>query len=223
MVQFGLSGKSPHQNMMRAFTHSLGLIREHRRAYCALNFIYYGLIAIAMMVVTFYPDVQQALNTRIQKDLQTSIPGVAHAYQTGNIPKAMLSTFVVNSAAGSFASITIPSLIVPFSGTVLTALRMIFWGLLLSPTSHVLRVIMVPHALTLLLEGQAYILTAFGSYLLGKWWLFPKSAGMQTHLEGYVAGLKANFALYLLILPVLAISAAYEASEIQIIRHFLGH
>jgi hypothetical protein len=57
---------------------------------------------------------------------------------------------------------------------------------------------------------------------LGKWWLFPKSAGLDTHMEGYVAGLKANAALYLLILPVLAVSAIYEASEMPVIRHFLG-
>ena len=208
--------------MMRAFTHSLRLIREHRRAYCALNFIYYGLVAVAMVVVTLHPNLQQALDMGAQKDLQKSLPGVVHAYQSGNILKASLWTFGVNSAAGSFATITLPSLIVPFSGLLLMTVRMILWGLVFSPTTHTMRVVMALHWLTMVLEGQAYILTAFGSYLLGKWWLFPKSGGMQTHLEGYVAGLKANFALYLLILPVLAISAIYEASEMPVLRHFLG-
>jgi hypothetical protein len=207
---------------MGIFTHSLGLIRKHRRAYWILNAIYYGLIAVAMMVVSLHPNLQQALGIGVQKDFQKSLPGLVSAYQTGNILKASLWTFMVNSTGGSFASVTLPSLIVPFSGMLLMTARMILWGLMFSPTTHMLRVVMAMHWLTIVLEGQAYILTAFGSYLLGKWWLFPKSGGMQTHLEGYVAGLKANFALYSLILPVLAISAVYEASEMPVIRHFLG-
>jgi hypothetical protein len=207
---------------MRTFTQIWQLIRDHRRAYFVLNFIYYGLVAIAMAVVALHPELQEALGSHVQQNFQNGLPGLVHAYQSGNILKASLWTFIVNSAGGSFATITIPSLIVPFSGMLMTTLRMILWGLMLSPTSHTLRMIMIPHSLTLLMEGQAYILTAFGSYLLGKWWLFPKSAGMNTHLEGYLAGLKANFALYLLILPVLAISAVYEAWEVPLVRHLLA-
>jgi hypothetical protein len=90
----------------------------------------------------------------------------------------------------------------------------------MSPTTNYWQ-IMIPHSLTLFLEGQAYILAAFGSYLLGRWFLFPRTAGFESHKQGYWAGLKANFSLYPLILTILAISAVYEVSEVIVLKHIL--
>jgi hypothetical protein len=175
-----------------------------------------------MAVAAFHPEIQQKLGHSIQSGIRDSLPGIARAYSNGNVISAAAWTFVVNSALGALVTISLPGLIVPFSGMLMTALRMILWGLVLSPTSHTLRVVMLPHSLTLLIEGQAYILAAFGSYLLGKWTLFPRTAGLSSHREGYVAGLKLNAALYLLILPILAAAAVYEAVEVQIVRHLLA-
>jgi len=175
-----------------------------------------------MAVAAFRPQIQQVLTSKIQTSLQTSLPGVTHAYRSGNVLRAAAGTFAVNTVGGAFASISLPSLIVPFSGMLITALRMTVWGLILSPTNHTLRMVLIPHSLTLLLEGQAYILAALGSYLLGKWWLFPAKAGFPSHTRGYLAGLKANLALYVVIVPILLISAVYEASEVTFVRYLLS-
>ena len=73
---------------------------------------------------------------------------------------------------------------------------------------------MLPRLLVLLIEGQAYILAIFGSYLWGRWVIHPTKCGFGTRKAGYRAGLRTNMQLYSLILATLAVSAIYEAVEL---------
>jgi hypothetical protein len=73
---------------------------------------------------------------------------------------------------------------------------------------------MLPRLFILLIEGQAYVLAIFGSYLWGRWVVHPSKAGFATSKAGYVAGLRANMQLYSLILATLAVSAVHEAVEV---------
>ena len=91
----------------------------------------------------------------------------------------------------------------------------VMWGLLFSPTTRqTTHVAMLPRLFILLIEGQAYVLAIFGSYLWGRWVVHPSKAGFATSKAGYVAGLRANMQLYSLILATLAVSAVHEAVEV---------
>ena len=58
---------------------------------------------------------------------------VGAAYKSGNVWAAIVLTFAVNLFIGSLFSITVPSMIVPFSGFLMGIFRAVVWGLLLSP------------------------------------------------------------------------------------------
>jgi hypothetical protein len=73
---------------------------------------------------------------------------------------------------------------------------------------------MVPHSLTLLLEGQGYILAMLGIHLLWTSAFDKVREGISPFLSAYGAGLRANFRIYPLVAAVLAVAAVYEAFEV---------
>jgi hypothetical protein len=95
--------------------------------------------------------------------------------------------------------------------------RAVTWGLLLSPANPDLRLVMIPHSITLIIEGQAYILTMLAAYIHGRAFLWPKSVGVESRARGYLEGLKRTGKLYLLIILILAVAAIYEVIEVAII------
>jgi hypothetical protein len=197
---------------MNGFREAIGVILANRRPDIAFNALYYGLVLCGMIIAGIWPGLQEHLMARMRDAFEAGLfKAVSAAYRSGNFPLAALLTFVVNSALGAFAVITLPSAVIPFAGCFTSFVRASMWGLMLSPTNPRLLLVMLPHSVVLLLEGQGYVLAAFGGYLWGKWLVRPESGGLTTHGEGYRAGLRANLALYRLILPVLAVAAVYEA------------
>lgn len=99
----------------------------------------------------------------------------------------------------------------------------------LSPAAPELRLLMIPHSITLLLEGQGYILALLAVYVHGKSWLFPRSAGVEVEgsawqrmQRGYAAGLRRTAYLYVWVVIVLAAAAIYEAVEVIVAARLLG-
>lgn len=208
---------------MGPFKQAVSIISSNWRSYIVTNILFYGVMICGMIFSAFHPEIQGKVQVWIQTSLIHSYPALVKAIQSGNIPLAIACIFVINSFLGAFASITVPSMILPFSGLLLTIYRACIWGLALSPTSHRLLIMMIPHSLTILLEGQAYVLTAFGANLWCKWFLFPAESGFERRGQGYIAGFKANVSLYKLILAILAISAIYEAIELIVLKHVLAN
>jgi hypothetical protein len=191
------------------------LIREHRRAYMAINFLFFGLVLLGFVVAALYPELQKTLQTSLAEAFSRGLLSrIAAVYRSGNIPLAALVTFVVNAVLGAFGFITLPSFLLPFAGLAAGCYRAAIWGVSLAPTSPGLMLVMIPHSVTLLLEGEAYVVAMFGSYLWGKWLIRPASASLQNRGEAYRAGLLANLQLYRLILILLAVAAVYEAVEV---------
>ncbi len=187
----------------------------YRRAYITLNIIYYGLVALGMAYVSANPAVQQALVEQVGSAFtEGPLSAVGGAYGGGQILAAMALTFVVNLVLGTVLVIGLPSLIIPFSGILMGVYRAVLWGLMLSPSHPGLRLAMIPHSLTLLLEGQAYIVAMLAAYVHGRAFLWPKSAGVEGHGRGYVEGLKRGLRLYLLVTLLLLVAAVYEALEV---------
>lgn len=123
-------------------------------------------------------------------------------------------TFAINLILGSIVYITLPSLVVPFAGIPVGFLRAVGLGLILAPTSPELAQAMIPHSLTLVLEGQGYILAMFAAYLHWKGVLWPRRIGETRRSRAYMAGLRNTARIYVLVVLVLAISAVYEAFEV---------
>lgn len=205
---------------MRLISHAWSIIRANWRAYIIINVLYYGIVGAAMVYVIFNPDLQQSLLALVGQSFDEGpLSSVAEAYSGGQVVAAIGLTFFVNLLAGSFGAITLPSFFIPFLGLVMGIVRATLWGLLLSPASPELRMAMIPHSITLLLEGQAYVIALLAAFIHGKSFLMPRRAGIEVggieaHLQGYLLGLKQTAQLYVLIILLLAVAAIYEVLEV---------
>ncbi len=209
---------------MKLLHNAFAVVRDFRRPYIALNAIYYGLVVLGMIYVTFNPSLQQSLLDSVGASFGAGGPlaAVGSAYGNAQVLQAMVLTFVVNLLLGALAEIGLPSLIIPFFGVLMGVTRAILWGLLLSPANAQLRWAMVPHSLTLLLEGQGYILAMLAAYIQARATFWPKRVGAENPLKGYVAGLKRSALLYVLVALVLAAAAIYEAIEVTAMVRLAG-
>ncbi len=143
------------------------------------------------------------------------------AYANGKVLQAIAVTFVVNLFIGSLAFMTVPSMVVPFLGLLAGVYRAIVWGLMFYPGHPDMRIVMIPHSLTLILEGQAYILVILAAWLHGCAFLFPNSAEARGHWHGYIEGLKQTGTLYLLVVVILLAAAVYEAIEVILMSNYM--
>jgi hypothetical protein len=197
------------------------LVKENRRAYIAINAAYYGLVAVFMIYAAFNQSLQRMLLEQVGAGFTSGpLSLVGEAYSNAKVLPAIGLTFVVNLVLGSFAEITIPSLVIPFSGLLMGVVRAILWGLILSPAEPSLRMVMIPHSVTLILEGQGYILALLAAWIHGRAFLWPRTAGVEGHIAGYVEGLKRTGRLYVLVVLVLAVAAIYEVAEVLLIDYF---
>jgi hypothetical protein len=122
--------------------------------------------------------------------------------------------------AVTLAFTTSPSCVIPYVGILAVAQRAMTWGMQFAPIG-VYRTIFIPHLPTLLLEGFAYVIAAFAAYLHGNATLFARRDGLSSWFDGYKSGLMMTARLYLIVVAVLIVAAAYEAAEtIYILRFF---
>jgi hypothetical protein len=199
------------------------LVQENKRAYILINSMYYGLVVIFMVVAAFNRPLQDEIIRLVGQGFMTGpLAVVGQAYGNAEVLKAIGLTFVVNLLLGSLAVITIPSLLIPFSGLLMGVYRAILWGLIFSPAHPDMRMIMIPHSLTLILEGQAYILALLGVYLQARAFLWPKSVGLESRWQGYVEGLKRTGKIYVLVVLTLIIAATYEVIEVVLMAKFFS-
>jgi hypothetical protein len=184
--------------------------------YLFINLVYYGLVVAGMLFASTNRQVQQMLLEAVGEGFsQGMLADVVEAYTEGQLLQAIALTFVVNLFLGSLAVIALPSLVIPFSGMLVGAYRAIVWGLLFSPGAPGLPEMGLLPSLflvgLLLLEGQGYILALLAAYVQGRSFLQPASVGVEGHARGYWEGVKRAALLYLLVVIVLAVAAAYEA------------
>ena len=108
----------------------------------------------------------------------------------------------------------LPACFFPPAGILVGFWRAFLWGLLLAPTTPQFALVMIPHGLTLLLEGQAYILAIFAACRLGQVLLWPESLGLTSRWRAYLAGLREMALVCILVAIVLLVSAIWEAFEV---------
>ncbi len=198
------------------FGRAWAVVRADWKAYVSINILYYGLVILGMIYVSFFnPELQKNMLQAIgQGFTQGPLQAVGDAYGGGKVLSAMWLTLEVNLFLGTLVEITLPSLIIPFSGLLMGIFRAVLWGLLLSPSEPSLAGPMIPHSLVLILEGQGYILALLAVFIHGKAILRPGAYGVQGRLHGYVEGLRRTGWIYLLVTVVLTAAAVYEALEV---------
>jgi len=211
---------------MKIIRVALGLLAEHRRSYLAINLLYFGLVAAGMILAAFNREIQQSLLDQGKAGLKEVLPSVATAYSGGHFLTAIALTFIINLVLGTLAVITVPSLIIPFSGLVAGSIRAVVWGLIFSPSTSNLdgpRVALgALIAGLLLLEGQGYVLGMLAAYVQGKAFLIPSSCGAVGRWQGYRVGFQRTVQLYPLVALQLAIAAVYEAILAIVIKPLLS-
>ncbi|GAA2986653.1 hypothetical protein [Streptosporangium longisporum] len=192
------------------------VIKEHRRTFIVFNVVFYGLF-VATMIVTaaVYPEAQVSAVKGVQGDLNQPGLGsaVAAGYDSGNILWAAGVTLFVNFFIGALLTTTLPSLIIPFFGIAFTVYRVTQWGILFVPLDGNYAAF-IPHLVTLIVEGQAYLIAAFAVWIHGRKFLRPGRFSLPTRRAGYKAGLKDTLRLYPLVVMLLIIGAIYEAIEV---------
>lgn len=191
--------------------HAQNLIRENRQAYFILNVTYYGVVILGMAYAAINPQIQKTLIEAVRQRVRGG----------GPLLKEMVLIFVINLFTGSLVMITLPSLVIPFSGLLMGVYRAAMWGLVLSPASPELARTMIPHSLTLILEGQGYIVAMLAVFIHGKAFIWPLSAGVESRWKGYIEGLKRTGQLYLLVIILLIVAAVYESLEVALLLPLL--
>lgn len=193
----------------------LAEIRKYKHLFLTMHLIYFGLVVLFMLVAYHLPELQVCLLAGIKSQVvDGSGPlGVAgKAYMSKNILRAAVTTFAINFPLGSLAVITLPSIILPGAGVLVAGFRALLWGLLLAPSFATLSGPMLLHSITLLLEGEAYVIAAFFGLLILVY-LFRKAEGPST-ARRYGKALLLNVTGNLLVAIVLVVAAIYEAIEV---------
>jgi hypothetical protein len=183
------------------------IIRENRRVYVLLNLATYSIGLIGFAVGLMFPELVQARAASMEED------GTADLVLSIFSQPWLFALVIlgVNVFQLSALTIVLPSLIVPFAGVAAFGVWVAVTGVSLVPTSNTGWVALIPHSLTLIIEFQAYILLVLGAFLLGKYWLFPRTIGADNRRQGYVRGLQTLGWLALPAFALLVIGAIWEA------------
>ncbi|WP_340682753.1 stage II sporulation protein M [Amycolatopsis coloradensis] len=186
------------------------IIRADLRAYLLVNVFVYGMLLLGMALGSLFPGLRAARVASFAGGGQGALVDavVGNGWVFGTV------IFLVNVFPTALLLITLPSLVVPFAGLAVFAVKTIDLGITLAPVDATSRLILIPHSLTLLIEFQAYALVMFGAYLLGRSWLRPATVDAPTRRHGYVRGLTRLGWLWLPALALFVVGAVYEAIEI---------
>ncbi|MBP0459755.1 hypothetical protein [Streptomyces montanisoli] len=185
-------------------------LRTDRRAYLLINVLVYGALLLGMALGVLFPGLHAARTASLADGSQGAL--VDKVIGNGWVFGAVI--FLVNVFPTALLLIVLPSLVIPFAGLAVFALKAFDLGLTLAPVDRASALTLIPHSLTLLIEFQAYALVMFGVYQLGRAWLRPAAIGVTTHRQGYARGLGRLGRLWLPALALFAVGAAYEAVEI---------
>lgn len=188
---------------------------EHSRALLMMNVGYFGAVVLGMLAILLSPQIQTSLLQSVSEAFSPtgSLGPLVQAYETGELPTAIALTFLVNLVLGSGVFITLPSVIIPYIGLLMGAYRGLLWGLLFSPFAGVFPAATLPHALTVLIEGEAYIVALLGVAL---WWNGVFGAP-GARWKAWVSGLQYQGRIYALVAFLLAIAAIYEVLEVVLL------
>ncbi len=205
---------------MRFLENIKAIFRKDFKLFLIINAIYFGAILLGALIALAYPDLQMSLVMATGQTYASGSPlsSVGDAYLSGNVLVAAVLTFLMNFFLGTIVMMTIPSLIIPFWALLFGAYRALLWGIMLVvPIPGVMPLsLLAPHYLTLLLEGEAYVVAIFACTRGLIALLKPKSFGTDSRLKAYKQSIIDNGKLLVIVALLLAVAATYEAVEVTL-------
>jgi len=198
--------------MRRLIRDIVAIFREHRRAFLVLSLAYLGMFGLGILATVLVPELRPGGLGALQGDPAAGGLGavIGDAYRSGNVALAALVTFAVNLLSASLLQTTVPSLVIPFLGVALTLARGLSWGVLFTPVGAEDPMFLI-HWVTLAIEGAAYVVVGFATWVHGRMFLQPRRHGFETRRAGYAGGLIATLKLYVVVIVLLIIGALYES------------
>jgi hypothetical protein len=192
------------------------ILRKDWKLFLAVNVLYFGTLLIGAVIAFIIPSTQDAVLAVFLAQLKSgTLSPVGQAYGSGNILNAAASTFANNLIYGTLWGITLPSLLFPPYGLAIGCLRSLTWGIaFIVPHGHMTLKVILPHLLTLLIEGEAYVIAIFGCLRQIEGLLWPHRLGEASRLGGYLRAVSDNIRLLIPVTVMLAIGALYEAFEL---------
>lgn len=183
---------------------ALSTLREHRKAFIALNLAFYGFFGLCMLVATFLPDLQAdslaASDPMFPRPEQLRLAG--HAYSQGEPWLSIAVSYLVDLVAS-----IVPSLV-----SSATYQEASMWSSLVPRIGPDLDSF-IPHSLTFTIKGEAYVLAAFALYVQLRMFLWPRRYGLASRRHGIVAGALNTARLSIFIAVALGFGLVYESFD----------
>jgi hypothetical protein len=194
------------------------IFQKDIKLFLLTNVFYFGLLLIGALIALADPQIQRSLFDLAGTGLNSGpLSSVGDAYHSGSVPYAAAVTFVTNLLLGTLVEITIPSLIFPPWALFMGLIRSLMWGIMLVVPMEGIYPLgrALPHYLTLLLEGEAYVVAIFACVRQIKALLKPADFGTDSRWKAYLKSILDNGKLLLVVALLLAVSALYEAWEVM--------
>jgi len=194
------------------------IFAKDKKLFLLTNAYYFGLVILGALSALAFPQAQRYMLDMVQTGLSSGpLSSLGSAYTSGNVLYAAAVTFVTNLFLGTIVEITIPSLIIPVWAPIMGLIRALMWGIMLIvpvpgvlPWNNV-----VPHYLTILLEGEAYVVAIFACLRQIKVLFKLGSIPKEQRLKAYLATIVDNLKLLAVVALILAVAALYEAWEVM--------
>jgi hypothetical protein len=194
------------------------IFARDKKLFLLTNAYYFGIVIMGALIALAFPQAQLFLLNAAQVGLSTGpLSEVGSAYTSGNVLYAAAVTFVTNLFLGTIVEITLPSLVLPIWAPIMGLIRALMWGIMLIvPVPGVLPFkTLLPHYLTVLLEGEAYVVAIFACLRQIKVLFKLGSIPKEERLKAYLTSIVDNVKLLAVVAVILAVAALYEAWEVM--------
>jgi len=203
---------------MKLFNDIREIFAKDKKLFLLTNAYYFGLVILGALIALIFPQTQSFLLGLTKTGLSAGpLAGISDAYNSGNILYAAAITFITNFFMGTILEITTPSLILPIWAPFMGLIRALMWGIMLVvPVPGVLPLgRLLPHYLTLFLEGEGYVVAIFACLRQIKVLLNLGSIPKEQRINAYIGALADNIKLLIPVAIILAVAAVYEAWEVM--------
>lgn len=192
------------------------IIRRDWKLLLAVNVFYFGILLIGGLIALLRPDIQGYWLDVLAAGLKSGpLAPVGSAVEAGKVVNLAVQIFKTNVITGTLAYITIPSLIFPPWALLIGAWRALLWGMaFVIPYGRLTFGKLIFHYVTLLIEGEAYVIAIFASLRLIEALIWPVRFGQRSRLQAYAVAIMDYAKLFLVVLLLLAVGAVYEAFEV---------
>ena len=184
--------------------------------------LYIGSYLAGWCLISIKSPIAVEISRGLQESVLTQQPftSILQSLQGGELLKAILVTFLVNLTTGAFLTTTLPG-IVPLVGSLITIAVTVLRGFVVGITyPEVLSSSPAGFALglgTMILELGAYVFSGAAGINIALAPILPRRYGTQTRWMAFKMAWKDAAKIYLIVVILLALGAAWEMTGIFLV------